>query len=126
MNHYNPSPLTDVLFRLFQLDPREVVGRSPVLVEFGVDLAGEDITAVSGRSKSGASEHRLDTAAGCARSPTGTMCRPGFAEADLVTHCGGDPGGHFLHTLVITDVVTGWTECQALVGFVSAAIGVDP
>ena len=40
--------------------------------------------------------------------------RPGFTEADLVAHCGGDPGGHFLHSLVITDVATGWTECQAL------------
>lgn len=40
--------------------------------------------------------------------------RPGFMEADLVAHCGDDPGGHFLHTLVMTDVATGWIELAAL------------
>jgi hypothetical protein len=35
-------------------------------------------------------------------------------EADLVAHCGGDVSGSYLHTLVMTDVVTGWTECLAL------------
>lgn len=39
---------------------------------------------------------------------------PGFMEADLVAHCGGDVSGSYLHTLVMTDVVTGWTECLAL------------
>lgn len=40
--------------------------------------------------------------------------RPGFLEADLVAHCGSYVGGHFLHTLVMTDVATGWTEFAAL------------
>lgn len=40
--------------------------------------------------------------------------RPGFVEADLVAHCGTHPDGAFLATLVITDVSTGWVECQAL------------
>lgn len=40
---------------------------------------------------------------------------PGFMEADLVAHCGGDVSGSFVHTLVLTDVATGWTECVALV-----------
>ena len=40
--------------------------------------------------------------------------QPGYMEADLVAHCGGDVSGSYLHTLVLTDVVTGWTECQAL------------
>ncbi len=40
--------------------------------------------------------------------------KPGFMEADLVSHCGGDVRGSYLHTLVMTDVVTGWTECMAL------------
>ena len=35
-------------------------------------------------------------------------------EADLVAHCGGNSEGPFLHTLVLTDVATGWTECLAL------------
>lgn len=41
--------------------------------------------------------------------------RPGHVEADLVSHCGGDPSGSFAHTLTLTDVCTGWTECAALV-----------
>lgn len=40
--------------------------------------------------------------------------RPGFLEADLVAHCGWTVEGSFLHTLVLTDVASGWTECLAL------------
>ena len=40
---------------------------------------------------------------------------PGFMEADLVAHCGGDASGSFAHSLTLTDVATGWTECVALV-----------
>jgi hypothetical protein len=40
--------------------------------------------------------------------------QPGYVEADLVAHCGTNVSGSFLHTLTMTDVVTGWTECQAL------------
>src|SRR5215211_2379281 len=39
---------------------------------------------------------------------------PGFVEADLVAHCGPQAAGAFLHTLVLTDVATGWTECLPL------------
>jgi hypothetical protein len=39
---------------------------------------------------------------------------PGFTEADLVAHCGGNPTGSFVHTLTITDIASGWTECAAL------------
>ncbi len=39
---------------------------------------------------------------------------PGFVEADLVAHCGPQASGAFLHTLVLTDVATGWTECLPL------------
>lgn len=40
--------------------------------------------------------------------------KPGFFEADLVAHCGWSVEGSFLYTLVLTDIVTGWTECFAL------------
>jgi len=40
--------------------------------------------------------------------------RPGFFEIDLVAHCGDWAGGSFLHTLVLTDVATGWIECCPL------------
>jgi hypothetical protein len=39
---------------------------------------------------------------------------PGFAEADLVAHCGDSMSGSFAHTLVVTDIASGWTECVAL------------
>lgn len=40
--------------------------------------------------------------------------RPGFCEIDLVAHCGGSAAGEYLHTLTVTDVFTGWTECQGI------------
>lgn len=40
--------------------------------------------------------------------------RPGFIEADLVAHCGPSVAGSYVHTLTMTDVATGWTECVAI------------
>ncbi|MBI2959227.1 MAG: transposase family protein [Betaproteobacteria bacterium] len=41
---------------------------------------------------------------------------PGYFETDLVEHCGGPKyDGNFVHSLVMTDIATGWTECLALV-----------
>ena len=40
--------------------------------------------------------------------------RPGFVEADLVAHCGSSTAGSYLHTLTVTDVAIGWTECLAI------------
>ena len=39
---------------------------------------------------------------------------PGFFEIDVVAHCGTRSDGAFLSTLVLTDICTGWVECQAL------------
>lgn len=39
---------------------------------------------------------------------------PGFTEIDLVMHCGTTTRGEYLHSLTVTDVATGWTECVAL------------
>jgi len=40
--------------------------------------------------------------------------RPGFFEADTVSHCGAKASGQFLQTLTLTDVGSGWTEVCAL------------
>jgi hypothetical protein len=40
--------------------------------------------------------------------------KPGFFEIDFVEHCGGIVEGTFVHSLVLTDVASGWTECIAL------------
>lgn len=39
---------------------------------------------------------------------------PGFMEVDLVAHCGGAVSGSFAHTMTLTDIASGWTECVAL------------
>ena len=39
---------------------------------------------------------------------------PGFLEIDLVAHCGGSLSGSFVHSLVATDICTGWTEAVPL------------
>jgi hypothetical protein len=38
------------------------------------------------------------------------MPDPGYLEIDMVVHCGGSITGSCLHTLVATDVCSGWTE----------------
>jgi hypothetical protein len=39
---------------------------------------------------------------------------PGYMEMDMVVHCGARLVGSFVHSLVLTDVASGWTECLAL------------
>ncbi len=40
---------------------------------------------------------------------------PGFFEIDMVEHCGGPKtDGDFVHSLVLTDIASGWTECVAM------------
>jgi len=40
---------------------------------------------------------------------------PGFFEVDMVEHCGGQKtDGNFVHSLVLTDIASGWTECVAM------------
>jgi hypothetical protein len=42
--------------------------------------------------------------------------QPGHFEADLVHHCGPAAGGHFVHSLQMIDVATGWSERVAMLG----------
>jgi hypothetical protein len=39
---------------------------------------------------------------------------PGYLEIDFVVHCGGSMADSYIHTLVATDVCSGWTECVPL------------
>lgn len=39
---------------------------------------------------------------------------PGHLEIDFVVHGGGSMAGEYLHSLVVTDVCSGWTEAVAL------------
>lgn len=40
--------------------------------------------------------------------------QPGCMEMDLVAHCGTANRGSYVHTLTLTDIASGWTECAAL------------
>ncbi|MEO0592532.1 MAG: integrase [Myxococcota bacterium] len=40
--------------------------------------------------------------------------KPGFLEADTVSHCGGIGSGQFAFTLDCVDIATGWTEQRAI------------
>ncbi len=42
--------------------------------------------------------------------------QPGHFEVDLVHHCGLSASGHFVHTLQMIDVATGWSERVATLG----------
>jgi len=39
---------------------------------------------------------------------------PGFMEVDLVAHSGENTTSSFVHTLVLTDIASEWTECVAV------------
>lgn len=39
---------------------------------------------------------------------------PGYCEIDFVAHSGGIMSGTFVHTLVATDICSGWIECISL------------
>ncbi len=49
--------------------------------------------------------------------------RPGFLEIDLVSHGGESASGEYLHSLVLTDIATQWTECIALPNRGEQAVG---
>jgi hypothetical protein len=40
---------------------------------------------------------------------------PGFFEMDMVAHCGQSLAGSHAHSLVMTDIASGWTEVAAMV-----------
>jgi hypothetical protein len=42
--------------------------------------------------------------------------QPGHLEVDLVHHCGPTTGGHYIHSLQMIDIATGWSERVATLG----------
>lgn len=40
---------------------------------------------------------------------------PGYFEMDMVAHCGRSVAGNHVHSLVLTDIASGWTEAAAMV-----------
>jgi len=48
--------------------------------------------------------------------------QPGHFEVDAVHHCGQSSAGHYVHTVQMVDVATGWTEQVATLGRGSVAM----
>lgn len=42
--------------------------------------------------------------------------RIGYTELDTVAHCGDNASGEFISSLDLTDILTGWTETEAIMG----------
>ena len=40
---------------------------------------------------------------------------PGYFEMDMVVHCGKSTVGSYVHSLVLTDIASGWTEAIAMI-----------
>jgi hypothetical protein len=45
----------------------------------------------------------------------GMILLPGYFEMDMVVHCGKSTVGSYVHSLVLTDIASGWTEAIAMV-----------
>lgn len=65
--------------------------------------------------KTGRTSHRLKTLIPIQCGPQ-EVDRPGWMEADTVSHGGGSSSGEFMWSLTLTDLHTGWTELAALWG----------
>ncbi len=63
--------------------------------------------------RTGRTSHRLKTAIGVRCGPW-EVDKPGWMEADTVSHGGGSCSGEYMNTLTLTDIHTGWTELAAL------------
>ena len=48
--------------------------------------------------------------------------QPGHFEVDAVHHCGQSSADHYVHTVQMVDVTTGWTEQVATLGRSSLAM----
>jgi hypothetical protein len=51
-----------------------------------------------------------------------TPSEPGHCEVDSVAHCGGSLSGTFAWSITLTDIATGWTECETVFGKTGAAV----
>jgi len=112
-----PPELIDVLERFDEISL--LSGVREKLLEISISTANRLLQRVK----------RSQSERGIATTTPGTLLRhqipirtyedwsensPGFAEIDLVAHCGGTASGEFCYTLTVTDICTGWTECDAI------------
>jgi len=70
--------------------------------------------------KTGRRSHRLKQKVSILCGPW-DVDSPGWMECDTVAHGGGCSNGNYMHSLTMTDIHTGWTEVQALLGLTAGA-----
>ena len=71
--------------------------------------------------KTGRNSHRLKQSIPIRCGPW-EVDQPGWMECDTVAHGGGSSSGLFLNTVTMTDIHTGWTELQAMLGMTGGAL----
>ena len=108
--------LTDVVRReVLAISARQMDRRSPCRVAFFGDLAGRKRQLkrhLYGRTKPGTLLRRqVPIQAG-----PWQVQEPGYAEVDLVAHCGPCARGEFGYSLNRTDVYSGWCVSRAILG----------
>ena len=70
--------------------------------------------ASGGRKKKSVVQNRIEKLVPVRTFADWGEATPGFFEMDMVVHCGERNEGSVVHSLVMTDVASGWTECVAL------------
>jgi len=57
------------------------------------------------------------------RTDNGDIEEPGYAEIDLVAHCGMNSSGTFCYSLNLTDIHTGWCATRSILGKDEVTVG---
>ena len=70
--------------------------------------------------KTGRRSHRLKQKVSILCGPW-DVDSPGWMECDTVAHGGGCNNGNYMHSLTMTDIYSGWTEVNALLGLTAGA-----
>jgi len=100
-------------FRLGAETERQLLGISPRSIDYR--LGGEKRKRrrrLYGRTKPGTLlKHHIPL-----KTDHWDVQVPGFTEIDLVSHSGNSAAGDFCYALNLTDIPTGWTETQAVLG----------
>jgi hypothetical protein len=71
-------------------------------------------TAKEGRRRSGINNTALRKSIAVRTFGDWNDPPPGFLEMDMVVHCGKSTSGKYVHSLVLTDIASGWTEAIAM------------
>jgi hypothetical protein len=100
-------------FRLSAEIERQLLNISPRSIDYRLrDVKRQQRRRLYGRTKPGALlKHHIPL-----KTDRWEVDVPGFSEIDLVSHSGDSAAGNFCYSLNLTDIHTGWTETQVVLG----------